>query len=76
MTVEQLSPAIIGLSIGLAGALVLARGMEGLVYGVSARDPATYLLFAGVALLTVTLATYACARRASSIDPSSALREE
>ena len=76
VTAEQVRPAIVGLSIGLAGALLLARVMESLVYGVSARDAATYGVFAGAVLMAVTVASYACARRAASIDPAVALREE
>ena len=76
VTSEQVRPAIVGLSIGLAGALLLARAMESLVYGVSARDTATYVVFAGAVLMVVTVASYACARRAASIDPAVALREE
>ena len=76
VTAEQVRPAIVGLSIGLAGALLLARTMESLVFGVTARDAATYSLFAGAVLMAVTVASYACARRAASIDPSVALREE
>ena len=76
VTAEQVRPAIAGLSIGLPGALLLARAMESLVYGVSARDAATYVVFAGVVLMAVTVASYACARRAASIDPALVLREE
>ena len=76
VTAEQVRPAIVGLSIGLAGALLLARAMENLVYGVSARDATTYFVFAGAVLMAVTVASYACARRAASIDPAVALREE
>ena len=76
VTSEQVRPAIVGLSIGLAGALLLARAMESLVYGVSARDAATYVVFAGAVLMVVTVASYACARRAASIDPAVTLREE
>ena len=76
VTAEQVRPAIVGLSIGLAGALLLARTMESLVYGVSARDAATYVVFAGAVLVAVTVASYACARRAASVDPAVVLREE
>jgi len=66
----------VGVAIGLAGALVLTRLMHTLLFGVSATDPATYL---GVALLLLAVsaaASYFPARRAATVDPIEALRNE
>src|SRR5215510_10192247 len=67
---------LIGLAIGLAGALALTRLMKSLLFGVSADDPLT---FGSIALLLSLVALLACwipGRRATRVNPIVALRQE
>lgn len=67
---------IIGISVGLFGAAIVARSIASLLYGIAPFDTATFacvsLLLAAVALL----ASYIPARRAAGVDPMVALRYE
>jgi putative ABC transport system permease protein len=66
----------IGISLGLAMSLALTRLLDSLLFGVSSTDPLTFL--GGIALLIVVAAAacYAPARRATRVDPLTALRCE
>jgi putative ABC transport system permease protein len=66
----------IGLVAGLAGAIVLTRSLRGLLFGVRPTDPISFLLVAMLLVTVGLLASYLPARRATRIDPLSALRSE
>jgi putative ABC transport system permease protein len=77
MVVRQgMSLVLIGIGLGLGVALALTRLMKTLLFGVSATDPMT---FTSIALLLAFVALLACwipARRATKVDPITALRSE
>jgi putative ABC transport system permease protein len=68
--------ALIGVAVGLAGALALARFVSTMLFEVTPFDPASYGVTAGVLLAIAALACYVPARRAMRVDPLTALRQE
>jgi putative ABC transport system permease protein len=66
----------IGLLLGLLGAFFATRVLAGLVYGVSTKDPATFVFVPTLLASVALLANYLPARRATRVDPQVALRQE
>ena len=66
----------VGLALGLGGAWALSRVLTSQLYGVSARDPVTYLVVALLLGAVALTASYLPARRAVREDPMTALRSE
>jgi predicted permease len=80
MIVRQgMTLTVIGIAIGLGGAFVLMKYLEsltGLLFGVEARDPLTFAVIAALLGAVALLACLVPARRATKVDPLTALRYE
>jgi len=68
--------AAAGLAIGVLGALALTRVLSGLLFGVSARDPLTFVVVPGALLAAALAACWIPARRAMHVEPVVALRRD
>jgi len=68
--------SIAGITLGLAGAFVVTRGLASELYGIGPMDPVTYVGVALVMAVVTLLACYIPARRAMKVDPLIALRYE
>jgi putative ABC transport system permease protein len=68
--------ALVGMSVGVAGALALTRMLTGLLFGVKPTDPVTFACVLSLLVLVSLLACYLPARRATKVDPLVALRTE
>jgi ABC-type lipoprotein release transport system permease subunit len=66
--------AVVGIVLGTVAAAALTRLMAALLFGVDPLDPTTYAAVATGLGGTAILASYLPARRASRVDPASALR--
>ena len=73
---EGMRPALLGLVLGLAGALALKRAISSLIFGVSESDPLTFLSVSVLLAMVALVASIIPAYRATKVDPMRALREE
>ena len=65
-----------GVIIGIGGALAVTRLLSAMLYDVKAADPLAFIAGGAVLIATATLAAYLPARRATRVDPMTALRYE
>jgi ABC-type antimicrobial peptide transport system permease subunit len=73
---QGMSLVVIGVVIGVFGAIALTRVMSSLLFGVTAKDPMTFVIVATLLTLVAFIACYIPARRATKVDPLVALRYE
>jgi putative ABC transport system permease protein len=67
---------LIGVAIGLAGAMGLTRFLSGLLYGVKPGDPLTLVAVSALLMTVALLASYIPASQAAKVDPMVALRQD
>jgi putative ABC transport system permease protein len=73
---ETLRTVGVGVVVGVLAAAGGARLLRGLIYGVSATDPATFVAVPVIVVAVAVLAAAIPARRASRVDPVAVLRME
>jgi putative ABC transport system permease protein len=75
---QGLMLSVVGIGVGIAAALALTGVMEkaSMLISIKPNDPITYVAIAVLFILIAALASWVPARRAASLDPNSALREE
>ena len=73
---EGIGTALVGIVVGSFGAYWVGRAMQGMVFGVGTIDPVAFTIVAVTLLTSSLVACLVPARRAASVDPMTALRQE
>jgi putative ABC transport system permease protein len=73
---QGLTLLAIGMVIGFLGALLLTRSLASFLFGIRPMDPATFACVVAILAGVGLLASYIPARRATNLDPMTALRYE
>jgi putative ABC transport system permease protein len=73
---QEMGACLIGIAVGIAGAWLMSSLLESLLFGVTSRDTVTLSIASLVLLVVTALACFIPARRATRVDPVTALRLE
>jgi putative ABC transport system permease protein len=73
---QGMQHAIAGVALGLPAAFLLSRVMSSMVFGVTTRDPLTFVTLPILIVAVTTLACYLPARRAARVDPVVAIKQD
>jgi ABC-type antimicrobial peptide transport system permease subunit len=76
MVVQGMKPVVVGIAVGVVASLALSRLIASLLFGVTARDPVTYVSVIVLLAATGVLACVLPVRKALRVDVASALRAE
>jgi putative ABC transport system permease protein len=76
IVIHGLKLTVAGLAVGAAGALAASRLLTAILFGVKPTDPGTYSIVAVLLIIAAGIASYIPARRAMTVDPITALRQE
>jgi putative ABC transport system permease protein len=73
---QGLRLAMVGVAFGSLAAVIFTRLLKGLLFGISASDPLTFVVIAVLLVGVALLACWVPARRAANVDPLEALRQD
>jgi putative ABC transport system permease protein len=73
---QGMTPAIVGLGVGLLASVAIGRVIESMLFGVSSRDLMTYTTVVTMIVVGALAACLFPARRAASVDAAVTLRSE
>jgi putative ABC transport system permease protein len=73
---QSFVPAAVGVALGLVGAVLITRYLQGMLFGLAPRDPITFVAVPAAFAATAALAAFLPARRATRVDPLVALHYE
>jgi predicted permease len=76
VVLQAMKPTLAGIGIGIAAALAMGKVASSLIYGVSARDPETFVVVTALLVAVAFVASLLPALRASRVNPLAVLREE